>query len=150
MMQINDLGPLKNSRGKKKRVGRGPGSGHGKTSCRGHKGQKSRSGGTTPPGFEGGQMPLQRRLPKRGFTNIHKKEYAVINIRDLKRFGSNSNVDSNTLKDAGIVKKSRERIKLLGVGEISHSITVKVHKASKTAIRKIETAGGKVEVDSLL
>ncbi len=150
MMQINDLGPLKNSRKKRKRVGRGPGSGHGKTSCRGHKGQKSRSGGTTSPGFEGGQMPLQRRLPKRGFTNINKIEYTVINIRDLKRFGSNAHVDGNTLKNAGIVKKSMERIKLLGVGEISYPVMIRVNKASKTAIRKIETAGGKVEVDSLL
>jgi len=145
-MRIHNLSPLKGSRKMKKRVGRGPGSGHGKTSCRGHKGQKSRSGGSIPPGFEGGQMPLQRRLPKRGFTNIFKKNYALINIRDLKRFGSNSDVDVEALKTAGLVKRVRDRVKLLGDGEISHPVMIKVNKVSKTAREKIEAAGGKVEV----
>ena len=145
-MRIHNLSPLKGSRKMKKRVGRGPGSGHGKTSCRGHKGQKSRSGGSIPPGFEGGQMPLQRRLPKRGFTNIFKKNYVLINIRDLKRFGPNSDVDIEALKTAGLVKGVRDRVKLLGDGEISHPVMIKVHKVSKTAREKIEAAGGKVEV----
>ena len=144
-MRINDLSPLKGSRRPKKRVGRGPGSGHGKTSCRGHKGQKSRSGGSIAPGFEGGQMPLQRRLPKRGFTNIFKKEYALINIRDLSGFDPNSTLDIEVLENAGLVRKVKDGVKLLGDGEISHPLVVKVHKASKTAREKIEAAGGKVE-----
>ena len=146
MMKIHDLSPAEGSRKQKKRVGRGPGSGHGKTSCRGHKGQKSRSGGSIPPGFEGGQMPLQRRLPKRGFTNIFKKQYVLINIRDLNRFDPNSTLDIEALKDAGLVKRYKDGIKLLGDGEISHPVMIKVHKVSKTARDKIEAAGGKVEV----
>lgn len=145
-MRINDLAPSKNSRKQKKRVGRGPGSGHGKTSCRGHKGQNSRSGGGTRPGFEGGQMPLQRRLPKRGFTNIFKKEYTLINIRELKRFEAKAQLDIEAFLNAGMVKSKKERIKLLGIGDIAHPLTIKVHKASKSAIKKIETAGGKVEL----
>jgi large subunit ribosomal protein L15 len=146
MMKMNDLAPLKNSRKRKKRVGRGPGSGHGKTSCRGHKGQNSRSGGGTPPGFEGGQMPLQRRLPKRGFTNIFKKDYTLINIRDLKRFEANAHIDVQALKSTGFVRNAKEMVKLLGVGEVAHPLFIKVHKASKSAIQKIETVGGKVEL----
>lgn len=145
-MRIHDLSPLKGSRKRKKRVGRGPGSGHGKTSCRGHKGQKSRSGGSIPPGFEGGQMPLQRRLPKRGFTNVFKKHYALIRVRDLERFSQDSDVDVEALKKAGVVKKIKDGIKLLGDGEISHPVTIKVHKVSKTAREKIEATGGKVEI----
>lgn len=146
MMKIHDLSPVEGSRKQKKRVGRGPGSGHGKTSCRGHKGQKSRSGGSIPPGFEGGQMPLQRRLPKRGFTNIFKKQYVLINIRDLNRFDPNSTLGIEALKSAGLVKGNKDGIKLLGDGEISHPVMIKVHKVSKTARDKIEAAGGKVEV----
>ena len=145
MMKIHDLSPVEGSRKQKKRVGRGPGSGHGKTSCRGHKGQKSRSGGSIPPGFEGGQMPLQRRLPKRGFTNIFKKQYVLINIRDLNRFDPNSTLGIEALKNAGLVKRNKDGIKLLGDGEISHPVMIKVHKVSKTARDKIEAAGGKVE-----
>ena len=145
-MKIHDLSPVEGSRKQKKRVGRGPGSGHGKTSCRGHKGQKSRSGGSIPPGFEGGQMPLQRRLPKRGFTNIFKKQYVLINIRDLNRFDPNSTLGIEALKNAGLVKRNKDGIKLLGDGEISHPVMIKVHKVSKTARDKIEAAGGKVEV----
>ena len=145
-MKINDLSPLKGTRKQKKRVGRGPGSGHGKTSCRGHKGQKSRSGGSIAPGFEGGQMPLHRRLPKRGFTNIFKKEYALINIRDLNKFDPNSALDIDSLRHAGLVKGVKDRIKLLGEGEISYPLVIRVHKVSKTAREKIEAAGGKVEV----
>jgi large subunit ribosomal protein L15 len=146
MMRINDLAPLKNARKKKKRVGRGPGSGHGKTSCRGHKGQNSRSGGGTPPGFEGGQMPLQRRLPKRGFTNIFKKEYTLINIKDLKHFEANANIDVQVLENKGFIRNTKEVVKLLGAGEVTHPLFIKVHKASKSAINKVEAVGGKIEL----
>ncbi|MFH1350386.1 MAG: 50S ribosomal protein L15 [Pseudomonadota bacterium] len=145
-MKINDLAPVKGSRKGRKRVGRGPGSGHGKTSCRGHKGQKARSGGSVAPGFEGGQMPLQRRLPKRGFTNIFKKDYALINVRDLNRFSPHSTLDMAALKEAGLLKRANDGVKLLGEGEISHPVVIKVHKVSKTARDKVEAAGGKVEV----
>ncbi|MCJ7593248.1 MAG: 50S ribosomal protein L15 [Desulfobacterales bacterium] len=145
-MRIHDLSPAKGSRKNRKRVGRGPGSGHGKTSCRGHKGTKARSGGSISPGFEGGQMPLQRRLPKRGFTNIFKKDYALVNVRDLNRFSSNATLDVEALKNAGLVKKVGAGVKLLGKGEISHPLVLRVNKVSKAAKEKIEAAGGKVEV----
>ncbi|MBW1804852.1 MAG: 50S ribosomal protein L15 [Deltaproteobacteria bacterium] len=145
-MRINDLSPVKGSRKRKKRVGRGPGSGHGKTSCRGHKGQKSRSGGGIRPGFEGGQMPIHRRLPKRGFTNIFKKEYVLVNVKDLERFDADSTLDIDALKDAGLVKDVKDGVKLLGDGAISRPLIVKVHKVSKVAREKIEAAGGKVEM----
>ena len=144
-MRLNDLSPLKGSK-RKKRVGRGPGSGHGKTSCRGHKGQKSRSGASIRPGFEGGQMPLQRRLPKRGFVNIFKKQYDLINIRDLNRFDPKSSLDIEALDKAGLIKGAKNGVKLLGKGEISYSLEIKVHQASKAAREKIEAAGGKVEL----
>jgi len=127
-------------------VGRGPGSGHGKTSCRGHKGQNSRSGGGVRPGFEGGQMPLSRRVPKRGFTNIFKKKYAIIKISDLDRFEENSIVDVATLIKVGLVKKIYDGVKLLGNGEINKPLTIKVHKITNSALKKIEAAKGKVEV----
>ena len=146
LMKVHDLSPLEGARKKRKRVGRGPGSGHGKTSCRGHKGQKSRSGGGVSPGFEGGQMPLQRRLPKRGFTNIFKKHYVLINVRDLERFAPNTDLDTEALRKAGLLKKVKDGVKLLGEGEISHPVTIKVHKVSKVAKEKIEAAGGKVEI----
>ena len=145
-MRIHDLSPLKGAKRKRKRVGRGPGSGHGKTSCRGHKGQKSRSGGRVRPGFEGGQMPLQRRVPKRGFTNIFKKKYALIHVSDLERFSPDTELDAEALRNAGLVKSLKDAVKLLGDGEISHPVTVKVSKASKSARDKIEAAGGKVEI----
>ena len=145
-MRIHDLSPLKGAKRKRKRVGRGPGSGHGKTSCRGHKGQKSRSGGRVRPGFEGGQMPLKRRVPKRGFTNIFKKKYALIHVRDLERFSPDTELDAEALRNAGLVKSLKDAVKLLGDGEISHPVTVKVSKASKSARDKIEAAGGKVEI----
>jgi len=146
MMRINDLSPAKGSKKKRKRVGRGPGSGHGKTSCRGHKGQKSRSGGGPRLGFEGGQMPLQRRLPKRGFTNIFKKHYSIINVKDLNRFKPNSTLNVEVLKEAGLIKKIKDGIKLLGNGEISHPVVIRVDRVSKTAKEKIQAAGGQVEV----
>jgi large subunit ribosomal protein L15 len=145
-MRIHDLTPLKGAKRKRKRVGRGPGSGHGKTSCRGHKGQKARSGGKLRPGFEGGQMPLQRRVPKRGFTNIFKKQYALIHVGDLEKFSLDTELDSEALRNAGLVKSLKDAVKLLGDGEISHPVTVKVSKASKSARDKIEAAGGKVEI----
>lgn len=145
-MKIHDLAPVEGSRKKRKRVGRGPGSGHGKTACRGHKGQRSRSGGGPRPGFEGGQMPLHRRLPKRGFTNLFKKHYNIINIRDLDRFAPNSSLDMETLKEVRLIKRERDGVKLLGSGEISYPLNVKVHQASKTARQKIESAGGTVEI----
>ncbi len=145
-MRINDLSPAKGSKKKRKRIGRGPGSGHGKTSCRGHKGQKSRSGGGPRLGFEGGQMPLQRRLPKRGFTNIFKKHYSIINVKDLNRFKPNSTLNVEVLKEAGLVKKIKDGIKLLGNGEISHPVVIRVDRVSRTAKEKIQAAGGQVEV----
>ncbi len=144
-MNLSSLKPPKGARKKRKRVGRGAGSGHGKTSCRGHKGQNSRSGGGTPPGFEGGQMPLQRRLPKRGFTNIFKKRYSLINVKDLCRFDRDSLVDPAALIKSGLVKKVYDGIKVLGNGEIDRPIVLKVHKWSKSAQDKIVAAGGKVE-----
>ena len=144
-MNLSNLKPAKGSQKARKRVGRGPGSGHGKTSCRGHKGQNSRSGGGAPLGFEGGQMPLTRRLPKRGFTNIFKKRYALINITDLANFDKDSIVDEVTLVEKGLVGKVYDGIKLLGTGEIDKPITLKVHKWSKAAMDKIVAAGGKIE-----
>ena len=148
-MRLNDLSPTKGSIKKRKRVGRGPGSGYGKTSGRGHKGQKSRSGARIRPGFEGGQMPLQRRLPKRGFTNIFKKEYELINIKDLKVFDPDTILDVNVLKNAGLIKGAKDGVKLLGVGEISHPLAIKIHKVSKRAREKVEVAGGKIELIGL-
>jgi large subunit ribosomal protein L15 len=145
-MKIHELSPADGSRKTRKRVGRGPGSGHGKTSCRGHKGQKARSGGGSRPGFEGGQMPLQRRLPKRGFTNIFKKRYNIINIKDLNRFEPNASLDAEALKEAGLVKKLGDGIKLLGNGEITFPVFMKVNKVSNNAKEKIEALGGTVEI----
>lgn len=145
-MKIHELSPPAGSRKKRKRTGRGPGSGHGKTACRGHKGQNSRSGGGTTPGFEGGQMPLQRRLPKRGFNNYFRKQYNIINLKDLDRFEANASVDVTALMDAGIVKKMKSGIKLLGNGDVSKPLNICVHKASKTAREKIEAVGGTIKI----
>jgi large subunit ribosomal protein L15 len=145
-MKLNELSPPDGSRGTRKRVGRGVGSGKGKTAGRGTKGHNSRSGGGVRPGFEGGQMPLHRRLPKRGFTNIFKKKIAVINIRDLERFESGSIVDEAALIRVGLVKGRRDGIKLLGQGEIKIPLTIKVNGVSKNAREKIIAAGGNIEV----
>jgi len=145
-MKLNELSPPKGSRRPRKRVGRGVGSGKGKTAGRGTKGYNSRSGGGVRPGFEGGQMPLHRRLPKRGFTNIFKKKIAVINIRDLSKFENGSIVDEAALIRAGLVKGRRDGIKLLGHGEIKTPLTIKVNMLSKNAREKIIEAGGNVEV----
>ncbi len=148
VLTLSNLKPDPNSKHRKKRVGRGHGSGHGKTSCRGHKGQKSRSGVDIKPTFEGGQTPLIRRVPKRGFKNIFKIEFAVINVRDLARkFKEGEIVDPFLLKKRGLIKgKQQQLIKLLGDGEITFPLTVKIHSASKSAIEKIEKVGGKVEL----
>lgn len=145
-MDLSNLSPPKGSVKNRKRVGRGPGSGHGKTSCRGHKGQKARSGGKVRPGFEGGQMPLSRRLPKRGFTNIFKKEYALIQVGDLMSFEKGSVIDPAVLVESGLVAKLLDGVKLLGNGDIDIPLTVKVHKCSQAAQAKIIAAGGTVEV----
>lgn len=144
-MEIHQLKPPKGSIKKRKRVGRGPGSGHGKTSCRGHKGANARSGGGVLPGFEGGQMPLKRRLPKRGFRNLFKKRLAIVNIKDLARFEKGSVVTVETLIHSGLVKGSYVGIKLLAEGTINYPLTLTVHSYSSAAKEKIEAAGGKVE-----
>jgi large subunit ribosomal protein L15 len=148
-MRLHDLRPLPGSKHKRKRLGRGEGSGLGKTSGKGHKGQKSRSGANIRPGFEGGQMPLQRRLPKRGFTNIFKKEYAVVNVRDLAVFEPGQVVDIALLAASNLVRNPRIPVKLLGEGEIDRKITVKVQAASGKAVEKIAAAGGSVEILTL-
>lgn len=145
-MKLNELSPPKGSRKTRKRLGRGVGSGKGKTAGRGTKGQNSRSGGGVRPGFEGGQMPLHRRLPKRGFTNIFKKKIAVINVRDLSKYESDSVVDEAALIRAGLVKGRRDGIKLLGQGQIKIPLTIKVNAISKDAREKIIEAGGNVKV----
>lgn len=145
-MKLHELSPAPGSRHKRKRVGRGPGSGMGKTSTRGHKGQWARSGGGVRLGFEGGQNPLYRRLPKRGFTNINRKEFAIVNLDDLNRFAAGSEVTPETLLESGIVKNPRDGIKILGDGEINVQLTVKANKFSQSAVEKIQAAGGKTEV----
>ncbi len=145
-MKLNDLSPAKGSRKASKRIGRGVGSGSGKTAGRGTKGFNSRSGGGVRPGYEGGQMPLHRRLPKRGFANIFRNDIAVINIRDLARFDKGSLVDEDALVKAGLVRGKRDGIKLLGKGEITYPLDIKINRISKNAREKIEAVGGKVEV----
>ena len=145
-MKLNELSPAQGSRKAPRRLGRGVGSGRGKTAGRGTKGYNSRSGGGVRPGYEGGQMPLHRRLPKRGFANIFRKNIAVINLRDLAKFDKGSVIDEAALVAAGLVKGKKDGIKLLGHGEIKHSLEVKINQISKSAREKIEAAGGKVEV----
>jgi large subunit ribosomal protein L15 len=147
-ISLNNLRPAKGANRKNKRVGRGMGSGHGKTSARGYKGQKSRSGTSIRPGFEGGQMPLHRRLPKRGFNNIFRKEYAVVNLETLALFEAGARVDPEILKSKGIVKNPKDGIKILGSGELKHALHVSAHKFSKSAAEKIQKAGGIIEVIS--
>jgi large subunit ribosomal protein L15 len=141
-MELNSLKPKKGARHAKKRIGRGPGSGHGKTAGRGEKGQKSRSGFSRQRGFEGGQMPLQRRLPKRGFTNIFKKERAVVNVSDLERFDNGATIDEGALRKAGLIKGQNDGIKVLGDGKLTKKLTVHATKFSASARRQIEAAGG--------
>lgn len=145
-MKLNELKATEGSRRNRKRVGRGTSSGYGKTSGRGQKGQLARSGGKTRLGFEGGQMPLYRRMPKRGFNNINRKEYAIINLNDLNKFEACSEVTIDSLKEAGIVKKELAGVKLLANGKLDVKLTVKVNKVSESAKKAVETAGGTVEV----
>jgi large subunit ribosomal protein L15 len=145
-MRLGDLKPASGSKKGKKRVGRGRSSGLGKTSGRGHKGQNQRSGGKTPPGFEGGQMPLQRRVPKRGFRNIFRKEYAIVNVGNLNIFDDGEVVDIPFLVRSGLVNNLKSGVKLLGKGDIKKKLIVKVNKASASAVEKINAAGGSVEV----
>ncbi len=146
-MKLHELKPAEGSTHAPKRLGRGIGSGTGKTAGKGHKGQKARSGGGVRPGFEGGQQPLYRRLPKRGFTNIFKKEYVVLNVRDLERFENGDEVTITSLFEVGLIKKVGDGVKILGTGELTKALTVKVDKVSETAAAKIVAAGGKVEVE---
>ncbi len=146
-MKLHELSPAVGSTKEVKRIGRGHGSGNGKTAGKGHKGQNARSGGGVRIGFEGGQMPLARRIPKRGFNNIFAKEYAIINVSDLNKFVDGTVVDTELLKASGLVKQVCDGVKVLGNGELTaKNLTVKVAKLSKTAVEKIEKAGGKVEV----
>lgn len=145
-MRLEDLKPAKGAKKKSKRVGRGPGSGSGKTAGKGHKGQKARSGGVKPAGFEGGQMPLQRRIPKRGFTNIFRKEYAVVNLSDLAKIAGAEAVTPELLKKNGMIDNLKDGLKVLGMGDLKVKITVRAHKFSKSAMEKIVAAGGKAEV----
>lgn len=145
-MKLNELKYTEGSRPKRNRVGRGTSSGNGKTSGRGQKGQGARSGGGKKPGFEGGQTPLFMRLPKRGFTNVNRKEYAIVNVESLNAFEQNSVVDLEVLMNAGLVKKSLDGLKILGNGELKVALTVKANKFSKSAVEAIEAAGGKTEV----
>jgi len=147
MLKLNNIGVPKGATKDKKRRGRGPASGTGKTGGRGHKGQKARSGGGIPPWFEGGQMPLNRRLPKRGFTNIFKKVFQLVNVDELEaRFESGATIDGETLRSNGLIKYSDRPVKLLGRGKVEKTFTVNVAKASKTAIAAVEAAGGTVTV----
>ena len=145
-MKLHELRPAIGSTTAPKRLGRGVGSGLGKTSGKGHKGAKARSGGGKRPGFEGGQMPLTRRLPKRGFTNIYRKEYATVNVSALECFENGATVNVEALVEAGLIKKTLDGVKILGGGELSKKLTVNVDKVTESAKEKIEAAGGKVEV----
>ena len=145
-MKLHELSPVEGSTKESYRKGRGAGSGNGKTAGKGHKGQKARSGGGVRPGFEGGQMPLQRRIPKRGFNNIFAKEYVAINVDVLNKFPDGTVVDAKTISDAGLVKNTRDGIKILGRGELTRKLTVIATSFSSSAKEKIEKAGGKAEV----
>jgi len=145
-MKLDELTPASGSNKKRKRVGRGDGSGHGKTSCRGHKGQGARSGGNTKPGFEGGQMPLQRRLPKRGFHNPFRIEFSVVNVAQLDGLSAGREVTPEMLAEQGLVNGKKRQVKILGEGSLTKALTVKAHGFSATAKEKIEAAGGKAEL----
>lgn len=145
-MELQDLVSVKGSTHSKRRIGRGHGSGWGKTAGKGHKGQNARSGGGVRPGFEGGQMPLQRRIPKRGFNNIFAKKVVAVNVGELEKFGEGSVIDANELISMGLVNRSFDKIKILGEGNLTKNLTVKAQMFSKSAQQKIESAGGKAEV----
>ncbi len=145
-MKLHDLKPAPGSSKAPKRLGRGTGSGLGKTSGKGHKGAKARSGGGKAPGFEGGQMPLTRRVPKSGFTNIFRKEYATVKLESLEQFDAGATVTVDMLKDAGLVKKTLAGVKILGNGDLTKALTVQANRFTASAREKIEKAGGKAEV----
>ena len=145
-MKLNEMKPTPGARFTSKRIGRGQGSGTGKTAGKGQKGQNSRSGGGVAIGFEGGQTPFFKRMPKRGFTNFTRKVYAVVNVEDLNRFEDGAEIDFAVLKDAGLVKKQLDGLKVLGSGKLEKKLTVKAEKFSQTALKAIEEAGGKAEV----
>lgn len=144
-MELNDLRPALGAVKNRKRIGRGPGSGHGKTATKGHKGQKARSGGSVKAGFEGGQMPLQRRLPKRGFTPLSRTEYAIVNLKQLNAFDDGSTIDLQALMERGIIKKAMDGLKILADGVLERKLTVRAHRFSGTAKEKIVAAGGSVQ-----
>jgi large subunit ribosomal protein L15 len=144
-MELNDLKPAIGATKDRKRIGRGPGSGHGKTATKGHKGQKARSGGSIKAGFEGGQMPMQRRLPKRGFTPLQRKEYAIVNLGQLDLLDAGTIVDTALLMKFGLIGKVLNGVKVLAKGELTKSLTVKAHKFSTAAKEKIVAAGGTIE-----
>jgi large subunit ribosomal protein L15 len=147
MLKLNDITAPRGANREKKRRGRGPASGQGKTGGRGHKGQRARSGGGMAPWFEGGQMPLNRRLPKRGFTNIFKKQFQLVNLDQLEqRFEAGDTVDAGVLAERGLVRSTQKPVKLLGRGEISKQLTISVDKASRSAVEAVEAAGGTVAV----
>lgn len=145
-MKLHELKPAEGSRKERNRVGRGMASGNGKTSGRGHKGQGARSGGGVRPGFEGGQMPLFQRLPKRGFTNINRKDFAIVNVETLNRFENGTEITPELLLETGVVSKLNSGVKVLGNGKLEKNLTVKAHKFSASAKEAIEAAGGKTEV----
>lgn len=145
-MKLHELSPALGSAKKAFRKGRGAGSGNGKTAGKGHKGQNARSGGGVRPGFEGGQMPLQRRVPKRGFNNVFATRYAIVNVQDLNRFEDGAVVDAKALIEAGLLKKTLDGVKILGKGELTKKLTIQVAAYTGTAKQKIEQAGGKAEV----
>jgi large subunit ribosomal protein L15 len=145
-MRLDDLRPAPGSNKKRKRVGRGDGSGHGKTSCRGHKGQGARSGGNVQPGFEGGQMPLQRRLPKRGFFNPFRVEISVVNLSQLEKLAESGEIGPENLAAHGLIGGKNRRVKILGEGSLTRALTIKAHGFSASAKAKIEAAGGKAEL----
>ena len=145
-MRLHELTYTEGARKSRKRIGRGHGSGQGKTAGKGHKGQNARSGGGVRPGFEGGQLPIFKRLPKRGFTNINHKEYAIVNLNTLNRFEDGAEVNAETLIAAGIIKKQHSGVKVLGNGTLERKLTVRVAKASAEAVKQIEALGGSIEV----
>jgi large subunit ribosomal protein L15 len=145
-MKLHELAPAKGAKKKRKRIGRGPGSGHGKTATKGHKGLLARSGGGKRPGFEGGQMPLIRRLPKFGFNNPFRIDYAIVNLKALAGLGTVDPITPQALVDAGLIKRTRRPVKVLGMGELGRAVVVQAHKFSQSAVAKIEAAGGRAEV----
>ncbi|MBX3237979.1 MAG: 50S ribosomal protein L15 [Nitrospiraceae bacterium] len=145
-MKLHELAPAKGAKHKRKRIGRGPGSGHGKTATKGHKGLKARSGGAKRPGFEGGQMPLIRRIPKFGFQNPFRTEYAIVNLKSLAELQTTEAITPELLISQGLVRRKGQLVKILGQGEVSRPLVVQAHKFSKSAETKIQAAGGRAEV----